>query len=107
MTNLSTEFTIFKHVCLSVCFSCAAYVLNKSKNRSSSAINAAAEDEEVRLLCGVGKTRGKRNYMEDVDFAIEDIRIKDKIAAAAYGTATPAGLLCLIGDGKWGIGFYF
>ena len=37
------------------------------------------------LVYGVGKTRGKRNYMEDVDFALESIRVKDKATAAAYG----------------------
>lgn len=38
------------------------------------------------LVYGVGKTRGKRNYMEDVDFALEAIRVKDKATAAAYGS---------------------
>ena len=38
------------------------------------------------LVYGVGKTRGKRNYMEDVDFALEAVRVKDKAIAAAYGS---------------------
>jgi hypothetical protein len=54
--------------------------MNKLKNQHQQDGNAP-----VNLICGVGKTRGKRNYMEDVDFAFQSFRVTEKMNAATYG----------------------
>jgi len=38
-----------------------------------------------QLVCGVGRTRGRRSYMEDVDFQFSDINISDNCRVSVYG----------------------
>jgi hypothetical protein len=45
----------------------------------------SAGKKEVELICGAGRTRGKRNYMEDVDFAFSSIKISDKSSVSLFG----------------------
>ena len=45
----------------------------------------AAVTQELRLYNGAGRTRGKRNYMEDVDFVFESIKISNKQSISVFG----------------------
>lgn len=38
--------------------------------------------QQVSLVCGAGRSRGRRPYMEDVDFVFDDIRVSDRQASA-------------------------
>eukprot|EP01032_Pedospumella_encystans_P026108 gene26108-29493_t len=40
---------------------------------------------ELKLFCGAGRTRGKRNYMEDVDFVFNSIKVNDKRSISVFG----------------------
>jgi serine/threonine protein phosphatase PrpC len=40
---------------------------------------------ELKLFCGAGRTRGKRNYMEDVDFVFSSIKINDQRSISVFG----------------------
>jgi len=59
---------------------CISSVMNKLKNQQQQDGSSA-----VNLICGVGKTRGKRNYMEDVDFAFQSFRVTERLNASTYG----------------------
>lgn len=39
----------------------------------------------VTMTSGAGRTRGRRSYMEDVDFAFDSIRVADRNIVGAYG----------------------
>lgn len=42
-------------------------------------------NNEIIMYCGSGRTRGKRNYMEDVDLVFESIKINDKRFVSVFG----------------------
>ena len=42
-------------------------------------------DEKVQLLVGAGRTKGKRNYMEDVDFSYDNIRVNERRSVSVFG----------------------
>jgi serine/threonine protein phosphatase PrpC len=46
---------------------------------------------DVILFCGSGRTRGKRNYMEDVDFATDDIIIGGNGVGGGGGSGRGSG----------------
>jgi serine/threonine protein phosphatase PrpC len=42
-------------------------------------------DSDLRLWCGAGRTRGKRNYMEDIDFVFDSIKINENRSISVFG----------------------
>ena len=42
-------------------------------------------DEKVVPVVGAGRTKGKRNYMEDVDFTYDSIRVRDGRSVSVFG----------------------
>jgi len=42
-------------------------------------------NKQLSLIAGAGRTRGKRPYMEDVDFTFPSIRVNERYSVAVYG----------------------
>ncbi len=45
----------------------------------------ATNSKQFSLVVGAGRTRGKRPYMEDVDFTFPTIRVNERYSVAVYG----------------------
>jgi hypothetical protein len=50
-----------------------------------SPIYSNSEQNKLSIICGDGSTKGKRNYMEDMHFIFDNIKITDKFSVALYG----------------------
>lgn len=55
------------------------------RDLSRSTASAVNTNSPINLVFGTGSTRGKRNYMEDVEFVFENIAVSDKRSVAVFG----------------------
>ena len=62
----------------------------ESRSHSSSItigskMNNSTSSKDIVLISGAGRTKGRRNYMEDVDFVYDAIRVSDKRTISVFG----------------------
>jgi serine/threonine protein phosphatase PrpC len=41
--------------------------------------------QRIDMVAGAGRTRGRRSYMEDVDYIFDSIRVSDRVSIASFG----------------------
>ncbi len=58
---------------------------NTTNKKLSETAQYSSETTKTKLYNGCGKTRGKRNYMEDVDFVFDSVKITDKRQVSVFG----------------------
>jgi serine/threonine protein phosphatase PrpC len=41
--------------------------------------------QRIEMIAGAGRTRGRRSYMEDVDYIFDNIRVSERVSIASFG----------------------
>lgn len=63
----------------------APFILLKSEFRKVRDKALSDDTSKIVLYNGSGRTRGKRNYMEDVDFLFDAIKVNEKRSVSVFG----------------------
>ena len=60
-------------------------IADRTPCTSTPGVPARPVPSPIVFLSGAGRTKGRRNYMEDVDFIFESVRVTDKRSVGVYG----------------------